>query len=68
MKTIENIDCYNEWEPDGAALMVGTWANGAEMEEIWGPPEAYNTWKEVVAHLSQWADRHGHEINELTAC
>ena len=66
--TINNIDCYGAWQWDSNVCLVGTYADGSEMDEIWGPDDEYNTWEPVVAELSQWADKHGHVIEELTAC
>jgi hypothetical protein len=66
--TIKSIDCYGEWALDSNALLVGEWSDGTEMDDIWSPDEPYESWSEVVEHLSSWANDNGHEIVEITSC
>jgi hypothetical protein len=67
------VYCYGEWQEDSNCSIVGDWANGAEMNEIWAgdgwPHEGMPTnWNQVVEHLTAWAKRNGHTIYELSAC
>lgn len=66
------IDCYGQWCEISNCLIVGDWANGDEMEEIWAGDRSDDTnpctcWTEVVEHLSGWAKACGHTIYELSA-
>lgn len=68
------VDCFGKWKEDSNCLIVGDWASGDEMEEIWagdGWPadkEMPKNWTEVVEHLTAWAKQNGHEIMELQSC
>jgi hypothetical protein len=58
---------------DSNCLIVGDWASGTEMDEVWAgdgwPHEGMPAnWTQVVEHLTAWAKRNGHTIYELSAC
>lgn len=67
-----SITCYGELEEDSNFILVGTYADGTEMEDVWAldgwpneePPQ---NWDEVKAHIQQWCDRTGHEVVEISA-
>lgn len=73
MVKIKGVSCYGQWREDSNCLVVGTLSNGWELDEIWcgdgwpheNPPK---NWTEVVNHLLEWAERNGHEIEELQSC
>jgi hypothetical protein len=66
--TIKGITCYGTFEEDSNVMVVGTFANGTELEEIWCNDTLETNWTGAVRELKEWADREGHEIDELSAC
>lgn len=69
---LRKIECFGDVEEDSNFLLVGTFADGTEMEENWaldGWPHAEppQNWDEVKAHISNWCDRTGHEVVEISA-
>ena len=66
--TLKGIACYGVWREDSNALLIGDWADGSEIDDVWCPDVAYKTWADVVDHLSRWADSNGHTLYEVTAC
>ena len=71
------VHCYGKWQEDSNCQIVGEWADGSEMEEIWAGDgwdeevegkEFPTCWSDVVEHLTKWAHHHGHLIQELESC
>lgn len=60
------VDCYGDWKEDSNCLVVGDYASGEEMEEIFA--DGAESWADAVEQLTAWAARCGHTIVELQAC
>ena len=66
--TIHGIDCYGKFEETSNVVVIGDWADGSEMEEIWCNDTEESSWTGAVRELKGWADRNGYIIYELGAC
>lgn len=62
----QEVVCFGSWHEDSNVLVVGDWADGTEMEEIWA--EGAATWTQAVEIVTEWAAREGHTIMEMTSC
>ena len=71
--THKGIRCYGEFNWYDNVLVAGYYVgpNGEEMEEfedIYCIDEYEKNWREVVATLSEWGQREGIKIVELSTC
>ena len=64
--TIKGIDCFGVWDEYSNVYMVGDYANGMELDDVWCPPVGMKNWTEAVNHLKVWADDNNIELYELT--
>lgn len=67
------VTCYGEWEETSNCVICGEFESGDDMEDIWAgdgwdKEQGPANWVEVVEHLTAWAQREGHTIEELSAC
>ena len=62
----QEVVCFGPWHPNSNAVVVGDWANGLEMEEIWA--DGADNWTDAVEQVTAWAARNGHTVMEMTSC
>lgn len=62
----QSVDCFGAWREDSNCIIIGDWADGTELEEVYA--DGADNWTQAVHSIIDAPVMKGCEIMELQSC